>query len=143
MARLACSGVAGRVSSSTGRLGGPSRGARNHADPAVLLQHGDAHMLDGGHAAAAQRRVQIVERHALAGQVRVEDASVVDQQGRLCLEQPAGALGPERDLDDEVVGEQDDRRADEAPAEGVVRPMTAFWTTLEMISSTTRSKGVS
>jgi hypothetical protein len=59
-----------------------------HADPAVLLQHGGSHVLDGSHTAPAHRRVKFVECHALAGEVLVQDAPIVDEQGGCCFEQP-------------------------------------------------------
>src|SRR5438034_91842 len=63
--------------------------ARDHADPAVLLEHGRAHLLGVHDAAPAERGVEIVERDPLLPEVLVQDVAVVDQQRRRRLEESA------------------------------------------------------
>jgi hypothetical protein len=73
-------------------------------------------------AVPAERRVQVVECHTLAAQILLDHAPVVDQERRRRLEHPPQPLRAERHLDDDVVEQKDDRRADEAAAERVVGP---------------------
>jgi hypothetical protein len=67
-----------------------------HADPTVLLQYRGSHLLDGSHTAPAQCRVKLVECHALAGEVFVQNASIVDEQRGCCFEQRSHT--PERNV---------------------------------------------
>ena len=56
---------------------------RDHADPAVLLEHRHAHVRDIRNPVASERGEQIVHRHALAREVRVQHLTVVHEDRRL------------------------------------------------------------
>ena len=50
----------------------------------------------------------------------MEDASIVNQKGRLGLEQTASVLGAVRDLGDDIIQSENRDSADESTAQGVV-----------------------
>src|SRR6266571_82648 len=96
--------------------------ARHDTDGTVLLENGEAHVRWLDDTRPAKRRVQILEGHALAREVIVQDATVVDEERRRRLEQPARALRAVGDLDDPPVQYQNDHGPDEPAEERVVRP---------------------
>src|SRR5215467_5652510 len=92
----------------------------NHADAAVFLEEGPAHLAYARHALLAQGGPQLGHAHVLAVEIRLQDFPVTNEDGGHVLHQAPQSFVPVGQPGHEPVEEHDDEGAEEASPQRAV-----------------------